>query len=35
MFGRLGVLNAFSADITFSLWWVYQDVTQAEVEEDL
>ena len=35
MFGRLGILNAFSTNNIFNLHWVCQDVTPSQVEEDL
>lgn len=35
MFGRLGIKNAFLAYDIFNLWWVYEDITPLEVEEDL
>lgn len=35
MFGRLGILNAFSAWDIFNLRWDYEDGAPLEVEEDL
>ena len=35
MFSRLGVLNAFLTYDTFSLWWVYWDITPLKVKEDV
>ena len=35
MFGRLGLLNAFSMYDIFNLQWVYWDVALLQVENDL
>lgn len=35
MFGRLGVLNAFSTNHVFSLHWLHWDVILLQFEEDL
>lgn len=35
MFGRLGVLSAFSTNHVFSLHWLYWDVIPLQFEENL